>query len=466
MLLRVALLLASPYVGVCKPRGAIIYLAQVRHASYGLDSLAYLERSLRHLFHYYNEQQRDDVIILHEGDFEAATQARVLTPYAGHAIRFHLLTSKYWAMPVKLRNTNRSTWEGYPHYSEGYRTMIRFFSVSLWNLMDDLGYEYVMRMDEESLLRSPIRYNLFERMQLEDIEYGYRQTAVETGFGGAHAGVHGFLKGYLLREEITPEWLFASCNPSVRHTAARAAALGGGDGWSLTQSALRNFTIVHCGEFVGFYNNFFITKVRFWRSERVQRFLQHVDRSGFIYTRRWNDIIWQTSTVRIFMPMQRVRLLDDFSYEHFTKKKVRRVVGGRADAALSEVLCPACGAVSIGTSTEASGRGCERGFVEELMRDAFPPVCFERSSVFFGSYSTKPGRFGWSLLGPGCGVAVHAPGAIKSMQHFQLHRTRAGLSRVSQPCVPFDGEKVYTTMHDVRFATRKRMYRTFVLDHS
>ena len=142
LLLRLALLFASPYKGICKPRGAIIYLAQVRHASYGRDSLAYLELSLRHLFHYYNEQQRDDVIILHEGDFEADTQARVLAPYAGHPIRFHLLTSKYWAMPVKLRNTNRSTWEGYPHYSEGYRTMIRFFTVSLWNLMDDLGYEY------------------------------------------------------------------------------------------------------------------------------------------------------------------------------------------------------------------------------------------------------------------------------------------------------------------------------------
>ena len=83
--------------------------------------------------------------------------------------------------------------------------------------------------------------------------------------------------------------------------AARAAALSttGSDGWPLVRDVLRNYTVVKCGEFVGFYNNFFITKVSFWRSAPVKRFLESVDQSGFIYTRRWNDILWQTSAVQI-----------------------------------------------------------------------------------------------------------------------------------------------------------------------
>ena len=81
--------------------------------------------------------------------------------------------------------------------------------------------------------------------------------------------------------------------------------------------------------------------------------------------------------------------------------------------------------------------------------------------------------FSLDLTAPGQGALAGAfwaqdaewpstlPAQSKACNTFScLHRTRAGLSRVSQPCVPFDGEKAYTTMHDVRFVLRKRMYRT------
>eukprot|EP00966_Prymnesium_polylepis_P166371 3846035-Prymnesium_polylepis.1 len=387
-----------------KPKGAIVYLAQVRHSSYGRDSLGYLKRSLHLLFHNYNEVQRDDVLILHEGDFDAATQAQVLKPYPGRPVRFHLLTPKYWSTPAFLKDANRSTWEAFPKYSEGYRTMIRLFSVTLWELMDDLGYEWVMRMDEESMLYSPVRYNLFEWMEQNSFEYGYRQTSLESGLSATHAGVHSVLRQYLLNEKVTPQWLLDGCPPGVQRAAARAAAAGA-NGWQWTRTALHNYTIAKCGEFVGFYNNFFITKVSFWRSPAVRRYIDFVDRSGHIYKRRWNDIIWQTSAVEFFMPLRKVRLLDDFTYEHYTEMRFTD------ETTNEEYSCPSCGAVSMGTGEEAMAAGCRRSFVRRLL-DAYKPACYQYPGVAFQFYDRAGagGPFGWSIMGGKCGLSVEVPG--------------------------------------------------------
>jgi hypothetical protein len=165
-----------------RTRGAIVYLSQVRHSDYGRDSLAWLQRSLKLLFKHYNERQRDDVLILHTGDFDEPTQQRVLRPYLGRPVRFHRLTEQYWHLPANLKGSNVSEWKG--AQGVGYRHMIRLFTRMLWDLAAELGYEYVMRLDEESLLHSSIQYNLFEYMASNDLEYGYRQVAWESGHAG------------------------------------------------------------------------------------------------------------------------------------------------------------------------------------------------------------------------------------------------------------------------------------------
>ena len=60
-------------------------------------------------------------------------------------------------------------------------------------------------------------------------------------------------------------------------------------------------------------NNFFATSVAFWRRRDVQRFLHAIDRKSLIYTHRMNDILWQSSTVQIFLAREQVALLDDFT---------------------------------------------------------------------------------------------------------------------------------------------------------
>jgi len=163
--------------------------------------------------------------------------------------------------------------------------MIRFFTRCVWDLAADLGYEWVMRMDEESLLHSEIGYNLFDFMALRGLEYAFRQTAWEHGF--TKNQFHTFVQAYITQDNIAPLWLLDQCDQP--------------------KSGKAFFSMRRCGELYGFYNNFFISKVSFWHKPEVQRFLDHIDREGVIYTLRWNDILWQSTAVQMFMPRRQVR---------------------------------------------------------------------------------------------------------------------------------------------------------------
>jgi hypothetical protein len=50
----------------------------------------------------------------------------------------------------------------------------------------------------------------------------------------------------------------------------------------------------------------------------VQKFLKEFDNSGYMYTRRWNDLISQAVTIQIFMERNKVYHFNDWTYEHTT----------------------------------------------------------------------------------------------------------------------------------------------------
>lgn len=227
--------------------GAIVYLTQKRHSSYGRDSETLLRRSLGLLFENYNARQQDDTLVFHEGDFTAADQTAIIG--GREAIRFALLPQRYWSAPTSVAADNHSAWEQ-PRFSLGYRHMLRWYAITLWPCLEEMGYTYVMRMDEESFLLSPVSYNVFGFMRSRGLEYAYRMASYEsgglppTGRAGADERFHTFLREYLLAHDIRPTLLLRGCSSSGGAAASSAASL----------------SVRRCGDLFGFYNNFFITK--------------------------------------------------------------------------------------------------------------------------------------------------------------------------------------------------------------
>ena len=216
--------------------------------------------------------------------------------------------------------------------------MIRFFTVGIWDVAEELGYAYIMRFDDDAYLLSPIAYNIFERMAERGLEYGFRLTSWEGGEPAPKGELHAFVREYALAMGIRPRWgLQQSC----------------ADGDGLTQ-----YTPERCGNLYTIYNNFFVAKVGWWRRPEVRAFLTHVDASKTIYYNRWGDALWHSVALQLFMPRPHVHMFEDFTYEH-TSRKIYLSRG-------KPIACFQWGGLAIGTAGGAAPSPMVRGRARAL----------------------------------------------------------------------------------------------------
>lgn len=334
--------------------GVIIYLVQARKSSRrGHESMPVLQQSVRLLVKNYLRTHHDDVMFLHAGDVDHSDQRQVLElcePYS--RARFVTLPGCTFSLP---RGTPTQHWVQPNKFSAGYRHMIRLFTIGIWKVIADEGYEYVMRLDDDSSLLSPIEYNIFDRMQAEGIDYAYRLAVYESGANPGHW--HRFMRSFLVERRLKPKWLLDPCGTKD----------------------VRNYTFKTCGHLYGFYNNFFVTRVGFWLQQNVQIFLEHIDKSHTIYTQRWGDLLWHSAAVQIYMDPARVRMLRDFAYEHSTFHSIETRKDSRPSMNFTASRCLMFGGVVLGDSGNQSAA---RERMVQLARSAF---CrkgdFKRTSI-------------------------------------------------------------------------------------
>jgi len=298
----------------CK-RNAIVYLAQKKHSSYERDSYQSLLKSLDLMNSNYlsinKHQNNTDIIIFHTGDFNQ-DDMEIMENKFGSTFRsalyfINLYNTSYWQRPSWHHNDNPSTdWYAYPLFSEGYRQMMHWYAIDIWRFFTDYGnnkkegkdnektatyvrannnsdgfgncsYEYIMRFDEDSYLRSQLSYDVFDYMKNNDYNYGFRLCSYEMQ----------------VTQRIWKIW--------------RKTSKG-------SPQPIRDIDSNMCG----IYNNFFVARVSFFLDNGVQKFLKLVDRQGMIYRRRLGDLMIHSMVVYAFSPAERIHRFLDFTYEHST----------------------------------------------------------------------------------------------------------------------------------------------------
>jgi hypothetical protein len=270
---------------------AVIYLAQKFHSSYGRDSYSNLLRSLDLLDKNYlslnNHINNTDIFIFHTGDFDEA-DLEALETRVGHRGVFRLVDltgSPFWARPKANRGDDPSNWYAYPFFSEGYRRMMHWYAIDVWIFFAKLNtetacqYRYLFRLDEDSMIHSPIRYDIFDFMQSHQYVYGFRMCAYEL--------------------EVTRRM------------------------WTLWMQRHREFVPqrkikLEKLETCGFYNNFFVADLTFFLDPDVQSFLRFIDQEGVIYRRRLGDLMIHSMAVYAFAKRESIHRFLDFTYEHAT----------------------------------------------------------------------------------------------------------------------------------------------------
>jgi len=309
----------------------IVYLAQntPKDPQYGRDSRAMLEKSLDLLYKNYNDTFRHDILIFHEGDFDATSQEAVKN--GRKEIQFQEIQ---FEIPSFLNPSEiPEKWDGV--YGIGQRHMARFFCYSIFHILAELGYDWFMRLDDDSFIHSKIDYNLFDFMADNEYDYGYRAILKEP-----LRPTYGFSEmvlAYIKAERIKSESFFEHFDNSIV-VNSEYFSFKGRIKKSITNIIdklseklnhdLNNWPAATEWNRQTYYNNFLITRIGFWLQPEVQSFLSYFDRVGGNYKYRWSDHIVQTAAIQIFMDRNRTHLFTDFTYEHATIKKGKLEWGG------------------------------------------------------------------------------------------------------------------------------------------
>jgi len=320
--------------------GTILYLGSPgTSSSYGAKDHRgdKLTQSLTLLNTHYNARARNDVLVLYTLDrpFTREHQRALAALHPPGCVRFRPLAGAWWSPPPHVDVRTHKAWRR-PAFSVGYRSMCRFFAVLIWDYLDALGYAFVWRLDDDSFIHSRVEPpDVFAHMRTRGCNYGFR---VGTYDNNDRDDFFVFVDKYL----------------------ADNGALAGSHGNFSDGTKSRRTRDVG----PDYYTNFFLARVGFFRESRVRAFLDHVDRSGHIFYKRWGDLPIQSVTVHLFSHPEQICYLDQFTYEHISLQggscpssgiMQRGALVGDAewtalvDAKWAALNCEACGGAEKGS---------------------------------------------------------------------------------------------------------------------
>lgn len=273
---------------------AIFYLTQNTEVR-----RCYLKTSLYFLFRHGNAKFRYPVIILHEGDYDAKAQRDVLMSVRASCrslVSFRALDQGDFELPPHIDREKMErciATKATPYWRNAkYRMMCRWWLVHFPRYA--AGYEYVMRLDDDSIIEEPIP-DLFEWAAQKKLVYTSNMLHIDCGI--CCYGMKAFFEQrFPHKMEALKEAFMASEIPmrAVEFHPFRTLL-------SMTQDPLPEI-----GEKMTnympliWYNNFFITRSDFWQRPDVQKTIEDIDKDGSIFYFRWGDAPLQTLLVTMY----------------------------------------------------------------------------------------------------------------------------------------------------------------------
>lgn len=286
-----------------KVNAAICYLTQNNEVR-----RTYLKTSLYFLFKYFNAKYQYPVIIFHEGDYDNEAQQDILMSIRGSCrdlVSFQALNPNDFKVPSyidqqKLDRCLSIKPHPTPYWrNEKYRLMCRWWLMEFPKYVKH--YDYVMRLDDDSLIEEPIKYDLFEWAQKKDLNYASNFLHIDCGV--CCYGMKDFFdKHYPEKKDLLKEMFVEQEVPmrAVQFHPFRTIL-------SLTQNPL---PVIKEKEKlympIMYYNNFFITKTSFWYQAEVQSILKKIEENGSIFYFRWGDAPLQSLIVMLHSPADKI----------------------------------------------------------------------------------------------------------------------------------------------------------------
>ena len=170
----------------------------------------------------------------------------------------------------------------HPGFSMGYRHMCRFFTGWMYEQEILKNYEYYLRLDTDSFIHSPVKYDFFEWMKTNMCEYGFISQAIQQDNPNVIIGLWNTVKTWIYEKNIQTK-----------------------------------IDINQIPDGKMFYTNFELGKVSsFIKGSLYFDFYKYIDLTGGIYTKRWGDAPLKFLGVNLFINPNAIKSVSGFVYQH------------------------------------------------------------------------------------------------------------------------------------------------------
>ena len=160
----------------------------------------------------------------------------------------------------------------------GYRNMCRFQCKLLYQQPIVEHLDFIWRLDDDSSIKSDIKYDIFRFMSDHDIMYGYNIVCGDSPGKVANLRTNATL--FIKQNNISTQFF---------------------DKWP---------------KYGMFYDNFEISSMKLWMSQGYQEYIRMIDDAGGIYYHRWGDAPIKSIAVSMFVPLNKTHCFRDFQYRH------------------------------------------------------------------------------------------------------------------------------------------------------
>jgi hypothetical protein len=165
------------------------------------------------------------------------------------------------------------------------------------------GYDYVMRVDDDSIIEEDVDRDLFAWMADHDIIYSSNLVHVDCGI--CCYGMKEFFEAQYPEKKQFVSDMFTPNEIPMRsvqfHPFRTLLSITHGDNPPQINETMKIWmpTI--------YYNNFFITKTDFWLREDVQKTIHAIDQNGGIFYYRWGDAPLQSIIVMLHAKPEEIK---------------------------------------------------------------------------------------------------------------------------------------------------------------
>jgi hypothetical protein len=276
-----------------------------------IERKIYLKTSLYFLFRNFNARFKYPVIILHEGDYDIDSINEItisIRKDCRYLIDFVKIDDVDFHVPdyIDINKMNKCIEATPVPYwrNKNYRLMCNFWINNFIKYCDK--YDYIMRIDDDSIIEEPINTDIFK--MIEEKDHNYMSNLIHVDCSICNYGMKEFFEKIMpdKLDKISELFMEHSLDSNNPHFALFKKLY-----YALNDKEYEGNS-VNMAMPVMYYNNFFVTKTSIWKTPEIKEIIKNINESGNIFYCRWGDAPLQTIIMKLYDNNRMTKL--DFKY--------------------------------------------------------------------------------------------------------------------------------------------------------